>query len=353
MTQATVNIKANKAVIIATGGHSSNVNFRRMFDPRLTEQLQVGGEPYSFQDASGELAGMAIGASLWGAANQTLENGDNIRTQRAIGARYNYSPWSLTSPILPFAGGAGLSVVNWQDLILVNQLGQRFFDETKGDYPVGNSAGMVTPYTPDDYLNSQYLTSSTPPGTPFNANSYNFFNAAVAINSASAPPDYPAGPVWAIFDSGAVTRENWTVTPPSVDVANGYFFSANTLTDLAAAIKNQYQAVPMSGATLQATVTRYNSFVDSGVDSDFGKPKPTHKIQTPPFYAAWGTPMCHDTRSGLRVNMKMQVIDLNGQVIPNLYCSGESAAGINQHGNGRCAVGGYIAGTNAGGGTTA
>ncbi len=44
---------------------------------RLRESLTT------YQDASGELAGMAIGASLWGFANQILENGDNIRTQRA------------------------------------------------------------------------------------------------------------------------------------------------------------------------------------------------------------------------------------------------------------------------------
>ena len=34
----TLNIRARKAVIIATGGSTGNVNFRRMFDPRLTEE---------------------------------------------------------------------------------------------------------------------------------------------------------------------------------------------------------------------------------------------------------------------------------------------------------------------------
>jgi urocanate reductase len=58
-----LNIRATKAVIIATGGSTSNVNFRRMFDPRMTAVIQVGGEPYSYQDASGELAAMAIGAT--------------------------------------------------------------------------------------------------------------------------------------------------------------------------------------------------------------------------------------------------------------------------------------------------
>ncbi len=40
-----VNIQAKKGVIIATGGHTSNVEFRRMFDPRLTEEYQTTGEP--------------------------------------------------------------------------------------------------------------------------------------------------------------------------------------------------------------------------------------------------------------------------------------------------------------------
>ncbi|PYU27538.1 MAG: tat (twin-arginine translocation) pathway signal sequence, partial [Acidobacteria bacterium] len=69
----TLSIQAKKGVIIGTGGHTSNVNFRRMFDPRLTEEYQVVGEPYSRQTGDGEIAAMGVGASLWGAANQTLE----------------------------------------------------------------------------------------------------------------------------------------------------------------------------------------------------------------------------------------------------------------------------------------
>ena len=50
-------IRARKAVIIATGGHTGNVEFRRMFDPRLTEEYcGLGGMPWSDQDASGEIA---------------------------------------------------------------------------------------------------------------------------------------------------------------------------------------------------------------------------------------------------------------------------------------------------------
>ena len=109
-TLPTMKLRAHKAVIIATGGSTSDINFRRMFDPRLTPVIQVGGEPYSYQDASGELAAMAIGASLWGLANQTLENGATMRTQRALATEYNYTIWKLESPIFPLVRATGFNV---------------------------------------------------------------------------------------------------------------------------------------------------------------------------------------------------------------------------------------------------
>src|SRR5438093_1030055 len=99
MSAHTARATRRRAKIIATGGNTSNVHFRRMFDPRLTDVYQTAGEPYTFQDASGELAAMAIGASLWGLGNQMLENGATIRTQRPIGTRYNYFVWDVNSPI--------------------------------------------------------------------------------------------------------------------------------------------------------------------------------------------------------------------------------------------------------------
>jgi succinate dehydrogenase/fumarate reductase flavoprotein subunit len=87
--------------------------------------------------------------------------------------------------------------------------------------------------------------------------------------------------------------------------------------------------------------------VDAGSDADFGKPEPQHKIQTPPFYAAWATPVVHDTRAGLRINAHCQVVDLQGEIIPGLYCGGESAGGFSMHGVARGIVQGRIAGQHA------
>ena len=145
-----LNIRARKAVIVATGGSSGNVNFRRMFDPRLTEEYcGLAGMPWSNQDASGELAGMAIGASLWGAANQTLEIGDNITKPGKIGCQYSYSnlTWMPGSRVFDKAGASGLRVTDWQNAIMVNMIGKRFYDETGGQYP-GNRYNTVSPISP-------------------------------------------------------------------------------------------------------------------------------------------------------------------------------------------------------------
>ena len=84
----TVHIRAHKGVLVATGGSTSNVTLRRTFDPRLTEEYQVAGEPWSRQSGDGELAAMAVGASLWGTANQTVEEGIAISKTRHIGCQW-------------------------------------------------------------------------------------------------------------------------------------------------------------------------------------------------------------------------------------------------------------------------
>jgi len=331
----TINIRARKGVIIGTGGHSSNVNFRRIFDPRLTEEYQVAGEPYSFQDASGEIAAMAIGASLWGAYNQSGEFGQNVTKAGWIGCQYGYVnlSWQPDSPIFSLARATGLSVKDYQNAILVNMAGLRFYDETQGQFPA-NNYNSIKPYIPGSYLNAANIKYEPS----------NFINAALAGIGDTSPG---GGPIWAIFDSDAVKREGWTIAAPYVDYTGGYFFTGSTIAELAGKIVNKFQRKAMPSDALQNTVTRYNSFVEAGKDADFGKPAPKFKIQTPPFHAAWATPVIHDTRSGLRINAKGQVVDLNGAVIPGLYCGGESAGGFSLHGLARCTVQGRIAGRNA------
>jgi succinate dehydrogenase/fumarate reductase flavoprotein subunit len=308
-----VNVQATRGVIIATGGHTSNVEFRRIFDPRLTEEYQVAGEPWTLQTGAGEILAMAIGASLWATGNQTGERGSPITKTRHIGVRYGYvnNRWLPGSPMFPRVGGSGLTVSDFQNVILVNQTGQRFWNEV------------------DD--------------------SFAFITACLSRSGAaqgSGKGENGGGPIWAIFDADAVAREKWDPRPPNVD-PDGWFFSADTISELAGKVKSRYQPQPIPARALEETVAKYNSYVDSGKDTDFRRPGLMFKVQKPPFYAAWSTPILHDTLTGLRINQKCQVIDLHGQVIPGLYCAGESAGGFALHGLPRVTVFGRIAGREA------
>jgi succinate dehydrogenase/fumarate reductase flavoprotein subunit len=333
---ATLNIRARKAVIVATGGSTGNVNFRRMFDPRLTEEYcGLAGMPWSDQDASGEIAAMAVGASLWGTFNYTGEFGSGITKPGAIGCQYGYVNvrWRPGSEVFDQARAIGLPVKDWQNVILVNMLGQRFYDETAGHFNY-NTYQSTNPYEPYSYLNAKNAKY----------NPSNFINAALA---GIGDGHNGGGPIWAIFDAEAVARETWNPHPPDVDFDAGFFFTTASIEELAGKIKMKYQRVAMPPQNLAATVARYNSFVDAGKDADFGKPKPLYKIAKPPFYAAWATPVIHDSRAGLRINARCQVIDMNGEVIPGLYCGGESAGGFSMHGLPRAICQGFIAGKNA------
>ena len=304
-----INVQGKKGVYVGTGGNPGNVNLRRTFDPRLTEEYQQACAPYARQSGDAEVMSMAIGASLWTTALQTSEGGAGITRTSHIGCQWGYGQLVIEtdSPIFHLARATGLTVSSWQDVILVNQAGKRFWNELDGGY--------------------------------------NFIAAAMGYNGDPNKLN-GGGPIWAIFDADTVAREKWNPRPPNVDPL--YFASGATLKELAASIDNPYQKRPMPGTVLQETVERYNSFVTSGVDADFKKPKPMYKIERPTFYAAWATPILHDSLTGLRVNTDQQVIDIFGQVIPGLYTGGESMGGLAQHGLGRDLVSGRIAGLHAG-----
>ena len=306
----TLNIRARKGVVVATGGSAGNPTFRSMFDVRLTAEYQAENSEWTERTADGEIAAMEIGAALGATACQTTQD-DNQITKGRMGKKSNGSATQIypTAPHFFRAGAVGLTVKDYQNVILVKENGLRFYSEiTRGvDY-------------------EYYAAALAWTGDPRKMNG--------------------GGPIWAIFDADAVAREKWQVKPPYVD-PYGYFFSADTLDELAARIVNEYQWRPMPGATLRDTVARYNSFVDTGVDADFKKPRPMYKIATPPFYAAWHTPALHDSYTGIRINTTGQVLDLRGKVIPGLYACGDSAGGFGQHGICRAATFGRLAGMHA------
>jgi succinate dehydrogenase/fumarate reductase flavoprotein subunit len=318
-----VNLRARKAVIACTGGSSSNLVVRTIYDSRLTEEYQVGCEPYSRQSGDAEQLGMAVGASLGSTNGARNEMYLSFQKLAFLGCRYGYAKWDPRSPYFDRAVASGFALGDYQDCILVNAVGDRFYNELVNSDRQNPAMGW----------------------RPI----YEYFAAAMssAVKTIDGKKQRIGGPVWAVFDEDAVARNQWTLTPPTVDPA--FFYKANTIGELASRLNaNQYQKKhPMAPGDLEKSVARYNSFVDAGKDDDFGKPTPKYKIQKPPFYAAWATPILHDTYAGLRVSDKWQVIDVFGKPIPGFYCAGEACGGMTQHGIARGMVGGYIAATDA------
>ena len=354
----TIYIRARKAIVIGAGGHGANPQFRSMFYPALREPAFVSSGwallgPRG-QDASGIIAGMRVGANLAG-MQQNLSYGSTFHFPGTLATRDPYTDMLPGHPTFSMRGSTGINLNNdsFQHLIVVNQVGKRFFNEMLVTRREGGAAFPAAPrkgqprsgleHVQLDWRNASVANIRATYSEP------NSVHAALAINEGSKAPDFFSGPIWAIFDRAAVVRDKWNIDPPFTSPANGHFFSADTIEALAARIRagHEFQRVPLTH--LAETVARWNSYVDKGTDPEFGRGAdvPMHKIATPPFYAASLYPVWHDSYGGLRINGRAQVIDMQGEPIPGLYAGGESSGGGNQHGLGRALVHGYIAGTNA------
>jgi hypothetical protein len=345
-------IRARKAVIVGTGGMHGSIPLRTMIDPRMVEpSIEYGPSALMgplHMDGSGIVAGMKIGANLAGMMQNYQHSSASPTISSVIGTRDSIGSIFPGHPSFLFARAKGINIggQGWEHAICVNQVGQRFYNEsTIGDtesdakYPPGTD-GTRKDFVPLDWRNAsteqvkaQYTRSAAA-------------DAALAMNEGSTAPDYASGPVWAIFDSAAVQRRNWPIRYPYIaEPPDGYFHKADTLAELAQKVmEHPHQKMPLK--YLEETVRRYNAFVDKEKDDDFEKPV-MHRIDTPPFYAAAASIRVLDSYGGLRINGKTQVLDTNGQVIPGLYAGGEASGGGSQHGIGRASVHGFIAGTNA------
>jgi len=283
---------------------------------------------------------------------QNLSYFTTFHISTRLGTRDAYTGMMPGHPTFVFRGSAGFNVgrAGFEELIAVNQVGKRFFNEVRlparpgpSAYPGDRGApGRGLDHTPLDWRNCR---------KEWVREMYNYdhgVHAALAMNEGSGAPDYYSGPIWAVFDQDAVDRNGWELRYPYVS-DNGYFFQDDTIVGLAEKIQagHEFQRVPLS--YLAETVATWNGYVESGVDPDFEREvdAPMNRIGTGPFYALSIMVIWHDSYGGLRVNGRQQVVDMQGQVIPGLYAGGEAVGGFNKHGLGKGHVHGYIAGTHA------
>lgn len=98
-------------------------------------------------------------------------------------------------------------------------------------------------------------------------------------------------------------------------------FKADTLEELA-------QAAGMEPELLVKSVERYNELKAKGVDEDFGKSADLMEpVEEAPFYAIHCNMNTAGTFGGPQTDLKAQVLDTEGNVIPGLYAAGEVSSG--------------------------
>jgi len=233
----------------------------------------------------------------WTIANPGGENGGLIMAAMRIGAKTDLmdeAVWQLMSVLPDGLGVPHNTDVGKPHCIVVNQAGERFCNEAQSYVDTGHD---------------QYSKGSVP--------------------------------AWAVMDSQFKNRYFWGVFPPGKPsaewVSKGYMKRADSLADLA----RQCSIDPQS---LQATVSRFNQFVDRGVDQDFhrgerafdrywgdptNRPNPClGKVEKAPYYAVALYPGDVGTWGGVLANENAQVVLENGDVVPNLYAIGNGSAGV-------------------------
>ncbi len=152
-------------------------------------------------------------------------------------------------------------------------------------------------------------------------------------------------PCIGIADDAAVQGQGWDI---SRGLDKGVVRKFDDLKGLAAF----YEIQPEE---LKATVERFNGYVKSGKDEEFGKPilPDAAPVSQPPYYAVRLWPKVHFTMGGIQIDINARVIDLEQKPVPGLYAAGEVTGGV--HGACRlgscaiteCLVFGRIAGRNA------
>lgn len=118
--------------------------------------------------------------------------------------------------------------------------------------------------------------------------------------------------MWAIMDS---TARNGSGVISFVE--DEEIVEAASITELA-------EKINLDPTTLQATTDEYNAAASAGVDARFERPVETLKpVETAPFYAVRLYPCFVNSQGGPRRNTKCEVLDVEGNPIPQLYSAGE------------------------------
>lgn len=146
-----------------------------------------------------------------------------------------------------------------------------------------------------------------------------FFNELETRDKVSAAiVGLPEKSAYILFDE-QVRKRNMAVEEY---VSQGLTVSGQSIAELA-------EKLDIDPQTLQATINRYNVFVNNKHDDDFGRTTGMRDpLDTAPFYAINVAPGVHHTMGGVVINADTEVLNSGKQAIPGVYAAGEVVGGI-------------------------
>ena len=266
----------SQTTVLTTGGYGSNPAFFAQKHPQHPRLVSTAAPTST---GEGITIAEKAGAKFWNADTHISSLG-GIETQPNSGNADFWTAWAMvfTTSYRPARE------------IYVNDLGQRFMDESNPD--------------PD------------------------YRERAVA--------EQPQKRFWVIFDETALTAPPMTIIPKwsiekiKAEAQKGNcVWTGSSITELA-----QKTGLPLENLT--ATVRQFNQFAENGVDAEYGRKDLDSRVETGPFYAILTYATSLITFGGLAVNEQLQVLDNQNKPIPNLYAAGEILGAGATTGNAFC-----------------
>jgi len=287
-------IKAEKAVILTTGGFSANVAMRSAQVPTLTSAMPT--------------------------TNQLSQTGEGIIYAQEVGANTMQQSYIQLYPfadpntgvldvwaVIPFSGPSS-------GVVYVDYKGERYVNEGERR-DVNAKAAMDSGGFPAFCIIDQKIVNQ------------GGFTSQETVNNGIA--------------NGRVFKAD-TLEDLAKQIADHAYRSPSGVPG----------NVNIAAGTLTATINTHNGYVRARQDTAFRKviTPAMLTIDQAPFYAIPQWPSVHHTMGGLSVTPKLEVLDAFGQAIPNFFAAGEVTGGV--HGTNRlgsnagpdACVNGYIAG---------
>ena len=285
-----LSIKANKGVILCTGGYLANKDLMTRF--HFADLIDYGNVGAPTQTGDGLLMAMEVGAGLDGISNQQIE---------WYGYAYKKASDEMGTAILHMAGAMSPDA-----RIFVNSKGERFMDEEA--YIVHGKFQM--PFLEYDGVFPAY-------GGYTNLPMYVVFDSTMFNADAVGPRDYYCG------YASMYNLYNWSADNQA-ELERGWLVKGDTIEELVANLAEQSGNEMIDAEALKATIATYNGYCEAGEDLEYGRDAFfLNPVSEGPYYAAEIIPAAVYTIGGLKGGENGETLDWQGNPIPRLYHAGD------------------------------